>query len=198
MKKIISILCIVAIMMSTFSIMAFGADTSYKPYEESQYFSYGDYDIHYRVIPAKGETKGRIMMLHGFMCSTFAWRNMAAEMSKKGYECLYNVFIMDETHTILSCGASAVTKLREPHGNYIERIFNYKYPYEYISGFEELISRKAEIGEFYDKYFKNGDVDRNLLTEFNSNNTELLTVEQVKEKLLSLEYIRNELKKEER
>lgn len=88
MKKIISILCIVAIMMSSFAVMAFGADTSYKPYEESQYFTYGDYDIHYRVIPAKGTTKGRIMMLHGFMCSTFAWRNMADEMSKKGYECV--------------------------------------------------------------------------------------------------------------
>ena len=45
----------------------------------------------------------------------------------------------------------------------------------------------------YDKYFKDGDVARNTLTEFNSNNTELLNVEQVKEKLLSLAYIRDEL-----
>ncbi len=45
----------------------------------------------------------------------------------------------------------------------------------------------------YDKYFKDGDVDRNPLTEFNSNNTELLNVEQVKKKLLELEYIQNEL-----
>ena len=45
----------------------------------------------------------------------------------------------------------------------------------------------------YDKYFTQGDVERNTLTEFNSNNTELLTVEQVKEKLLSLQYIREEL-----
>ena len=45
----------------------------------------------------------------------------------------------------------------------------------------------------YDKYFKDGDKQRNPLTEFNSNNTELLNVEQVKEKLLSLEYIRGEL-----
>lgn len=45
----------------------------------------------------------------------------------------------------------------------------------------------------YDKYFKDGDVDRNPLTEFNSNNTELLNVEQVKEKLLSLQYICDEL-----
>ena len=45
----------------------------------------------------------------------------------------------------------------------------------------------------YDKYFKHGDIERNTLTEFNSNNTELLDVEQVKEKLLSLEYIRDEI-----
>ncbi len=45
----------------------------------------------------------------------------------------------------------------------------------------------------YDKFFKDGDKERNTLTEFNSNNTELLTVEQVKDKLLTLEYIRGEL-----
>ena len=45
----------------------------------------------------------------------------------------------------------------------------------------------------YDKYFKEGNVERNKLTEFNSNNTELLNVEQVKEKLLTLQYIRDEI-----
>ena len=45
----------------------------------------------------------------------------------------------------------------------------------------------------YDKYFTHGDTDRNLLSEFNSNNTDLLSVEEVKQKLLTLEYIRNEL-----
>lgn len=45
----------------------------------------------------------------------------------------------------------------------------------------------------YDKYFKEGNIERNKLTEFNSNNTELLNVEQVKEKLLTLPYIRDEI-----
>lgn len=45
----------------------------------------------------------------------------------------------------------------------------------------------------YDKYFKDGDVERNKLTEFNSSNTDLWNVEQVKEKLLSLAYVRKEL-----
>ena len=46
----------------------------------------------------------------------------------------------------------------------------------------------------YDKYFTDGNVQRNVLTDFNSDNTTRLNVEQVKEKLLSLEYIQNELK----
>ena len=45
----------------------------------------------------------------------------------------------------------------------------------------------------YDKYFKDGDTKRNKLTEFNSSNTELLDIERVKEKLLSLQYIRDEI-----
>ena len=72
--------------------------------------------------------------------------------SKLGLECLYNVYIMDETHTILACGASAVTKLREPNGDNIERIFNYKYPYEYIELFDDILKRKDKIPEFYGKY----------------------------------------------
>lgn len=74
--------------------------------------------------------------------------------AKKGFEGLYNVYIMDETHTILACGASAVTKLRQPGGDYIERIFNFKYPYEYISRFDEICNRKMGITNFYEKYFK--------------------------------------------
>ncbi|MBE6619152.1 MAG: NAD-dependent epimerase/dehydratase family protein [Ruminococcaceae bacterium] len=45
----------------------------------------------------------------------------------------------------------------------------------------------------YDKYFSEGDAKRNPLTEFNSHNTKLLDTEAVKEKLLSLQYIRDEL-----
>ena len=47
----------------------------------------------------------------------------------------------------------------------------------------------------YDKYFKDGDEKRNTLTEFNSNNTKRLNLEETKEKIDSLEYIQNELMK---
>jgi UDP-glucose 4-epimerase len=46
----------------------------------------------------------------------------------------------------------------------------------------------------YDNYFKKGNEKRNVLTEFNSSNTQLLTVAQIKEKLLTLKYIQEELK----
>ncbi len=74
--------------------------------------------------------------------------------SRQGYECLYNVYIMDETHTILACGASGVTKLKEYGVNNIQRIYNFKYPYEYISRFDEILKRKYGVGEFYEKYGK--------------------------------------------
>ena len=71
---------------------------------------------------------------------------------RSGTEGLYNVFMMEEVHTVLACGAGAVTKLREPHGKWIERIFNFKYPYEYISRFDELTARKTRIKTFYEEY----------------------------------------------
>ena len=71
--------------------------------------------------------------------------------AKQGYEGLYNVYMMEECHTILSVGAGAVTKLKNPKGNEIERIFNYKYPYEYINDFDEILKRKKRIAEFYDE-----------------------------------------------
>ncbi len=60
-----------------------------------------------------------------------------------------------------------------------------------MGDFYRVAADKRDLN--YDKYFKDGNVERNTLTEFNSNNTELLTVEQVKEKLLTLKYIRDEI-----
>ena len=60
-----------------------------------------------------------------------------------------------------------------------------------LGNFYRVPSDKRDLN--YDKYFKKGDVTRNTLTEFNSSNTEILNVEQVQQKLLSLQYIRDEL-----
>ena len=72
--------------------------------------------------------------------------------AKPSREGLYNVYIMDETHTILGCGAGAVTKLKQFGTEYLERIFNYKFPYEYIDRFEEMLRRKEGIAAFYEQY----------------------------------------------
>lgn len=71
---------------------------------------------------------------------------------KPGKEGIYNIFIMDETHTILSAGAGGVTKLKAPYDKKIERIFNFKYPYEYIERFELMNERKEQVRNFYEKY----------------------------------------------
>lgn len=71
---------------------------------------------------------------------------------KPGHEGLYNVFMMEECHTVLAAGAGAVTKLKAPRGETIERIFNFKYPYEYNERFDLLMQRKERIKHFYAAY----------------------------------------------
>lgn len=64
--------------------------------------------------------------------------------SKKGKEGLYNIFIMDESHSILACGAGASSKAVGGR-NKIVRSFNYKYPKEYIDGFQDILERKKNF-----------------------------------------------------
>jgi oxygen-independent coproporphyrinogen-3 oxidase len=74
--------------------------------------------------------------------------------SLPGYEGLYNIYIMEEVHTILSAGAGGSTKLVQPYAHHpkIERIFNYKYPTEYLSGFAAVLARKQGVKDFYARY----------------------------------------------
>lgn len=66
-----------------------------------------------------------------------------------GAEGLYNVYIMDETHSILAVGAGASTKLINPATGAVKRSYNYKYPYEYIERFDEAKKRKETARAFY-------------------------------------------------
>ena len=72
--------------------------------------------------------------------------------AKPGFESPYNVFIMDESQTILACGAGAASKIKDPYSDGLTRIFNFKYPYEYISRFEEMIIRKDQVKTVYDQF----------------------------------------------
>ncbi|NLK39576.1 MAG: coproporphyrinogen dehydrogenase HemZ [Clostridiales bacterium] len=71
--------------------------------------------------------------------------------SLEGAEGMYNIFMMEELHTIFAAGAGSVTKLvkyRSPKegGSKITRIFKPKYPYEYLRDFEKLQAGDAEAG----------------------------------------------------
>ncbi len=104
--------------------------------------------------------------------------------------------------------AKAVVELFDKTGNTEIKIIGIRHGekmYETLLTNEEC-AHAIDMGNFYcvpcdnrglnyDKYFKDGDVERNHLSEFNSNNTELLNVEQTKAKIASLEYIKQELAK---
>lgn len=66
-----------------------------------------------------------------------------------GREGIYNIAIMEEIHTILAVGAGASTKLVGPGQTAIKRIYNHKYPAEYIENFEEILKRKQGVRDFY-------------------------------------------------
>lgn len=80
--------------------------------------------------------------------SKMAGNNENVGWAKSSFESYYNMFIMEEIQTILALGAGASTKL--VNGDKIERIFNYKYPYEYINGFDEVLKRKQKIYDFFE------------------------------------------------
>lgn len=87
MKKLIAIL-LSAVMLFTLCLPAFAADsTEQLPFEDSQFFDYGDYSIHYRVWEA-AEPKGQIFMIHGFALSSYCFTALAAILRDNGYTCV--------------------------------------------------------------------------------------------------------------
>lgn len=64
--------------------------------------------------------------------------------AKPGKENLYNILIMDDRQTILGAGCGASSKIITPGGG-LTRVMNYKFPYEYIHRFEELMKKKEQI-----------------------------------------------------
>lgn len=83
-KKILAILMSLVIVFSISSISVFAEEESTAT---DGYYEQGEYSIHYTVVPAQGEFKGRIMFLHGFLYSGTTWNGMAEVMSAEGYDC---------------------------------------------------------------------------------------------------------------
>lgn len=80
-------------------------------------------------------------------------KNMIDNLENVGYampgsESPYNIAMMEENQTILAAGAGSVTKLVGHDGP--KRLFNYKYPSEYIRGMDEVLHRKKMVDQFYE------------------------------------------------
>lgn len=82
-KKLLAIIMSLVMVVGTFAV-AVSADDSVVT---DGYYEEGEYSIHYTVIPAEGEFKGRIMFIHGFLYSGTTWNGMADIMSAQGYDC---------------------------------------------------------------------------------------------------------------
>ncbi len=92
-------------------------------------------------------------------------KNTAANLENAGFcmnghECLYNIFMMEEVHTVFGAGASAMTKLVSPNplDMKIQRICETKYPYEYLDlekgSAEKRFTALMEASEaFYREHF---------------------------------------------
>ena len=101
---------------------------------------------------------------------------------------------------VMSEGKSA------PEDLYIDADLYNQYTRQYgsIKKDDVLITGVGTLGKVYvvkendQFYFKDGNIERNPLTEFNSNNTQLLTVEETKAKIAALQYIQQELNKEKK
>ena len=72
--------------------------------------------------------------------------------AKPGEVCRYNIYTMDECASVIACGAGGVTKLRDPYSDRLERIFNFKYPTEYISRHGEILERKDGVTRLYEQF----------------------------------------------
>ena len=82
-------------------------------------------------------------------------RNTAGNLENTGFaregkDGRYNVFIMAETQTIFAAGAGAVTKAVHPVTGEVMRVYNHKYPYEYMARYEELLERKKQLYSFFE------------------------------------------------
>ncbi len=74
-------------------------------------------------------------------------KNIADNLENVGYckpgrECFYNIYMMEELQSIIAAGCAASSKLVDGGG--IRRIVNYKYPFEYISGFDKMLDGRVE------------------------------------------------------
>ena len=64
--------------------------------------------------------------------------------SKPGSDCLYNIYMMEELHTIVSLGGGGMTKVNLPNGR-LERFHNPKFPQQYLERIDDTIRQKEAV-----------------------------------------------------
>lgn len=84
MKKLLSVF-LSLVLCFALTLPAFAAQET--PYEDSLYYTYEDYEIHYRVWKAE-QPKGQIFMIHGFALSSYCFEELAKRMVEAGYTCV--------------------------------------------------------------------------------------------------------------
>ena len=59
---------------------------------------------------------------------------------------------MDESGSVIACGAGGTSKLKDPYSSNLKRVFNFKFPFEYISRHQEILERKDQVKEIYEQF----------------------------------------------
>lgn len=82
---------------------------------------------------------------------------MAGNLENTGWAlpgtiCRYNIYTMDESCTVIACGAGGVSKIKDPASGDLARIFNFKYPAEYIERHGEILQRKDGVTGLYEQF----------------------------------------------
>ncbi|MGI5857196.1 MAG: coproporphyrinogen dehydrogenase HemZ [Candidatus Merdivicinus sp.] len=103
----------------------------------------------YRAVQAMVDYTGKAMTAAGYLpYYLYRQKNTVGNLenvgyAKPGYFGKYNVYIMEEVQSILAVGAGGVSKIVRP--GRIDRVFNYKYPYEYLARFSDILTRKDAL-----------------------------------------------------
>ncbi len=84
MKKITAVLLSIILIIAA-ALPAMASEET-KPFENSEFYTQGDYEIHYRTFSCEGKEKGQMLLLHGFCLSTVSLEGVAAEYAKAGYK----------------------------------------------------------------------------------------------------------------
>lgn len=108
MKKLTSLL-LVFIMVFSLVSNAFAVAENEKPFDNSSFYTSGDYTIHYRTFEPQGEIKNQIFLVHGFCLSTVSLEGVAAEYAKAGYR----VVLADAPNFGYSSKESCETELED-------------------------------------------------------------------------------------